>query len=585
MPDHKLNRRTFFRAGAALALGAPLVSSCAGGDVPLNVVLVLTDDQGWGDVPRNGNLYLETPVLDSFAASGASLERFHVSPVCAPTRAALLTGRYPWRSGVHGVTRGRETMSLDEVTVADLFKRQGYATGCFGKWHNGAHYPYHPLGRGFDHFLGFCAGHWNNYFDTTLDSDGEMVETEGYIADVLTDGAISFIEQNARRPFFLYLPYNTPHSPFQVPDQFYDKYFRLTGDPTLACVYGMVENLDRNFGRVLNALDDNGVRSRTVVVFITDNGPQTDRFNNGLRERKGSVFDGGTRVPCYIQWPDKIAPGTRVERVAAHVDLLPTLCEIAGIGTAGTRPLDGTSLVPLLTGTARDWPDRMMFTGWRGNGAVHTDRWNLVVRGGNPPELYDVLADPGQRHDLSASLPAVSSALFGAFGKWRTEARSGGLTVPPIPIGYRGWTAVLPGHEAELSGGLTYNGRAGWANDWVQNFSPAGGEATWNIEVITAGKYEFAVDYVCPPEDLGAVIRIEAAGAGLAAAIEQPHDPPYIPSPDRVKRIEVYEKEWAALPLGVMNLPAGATTLRLSAPEVPGPGGIQIKAVRIRRAN
>ncbi len=589
MTDQQINRRGFIRTGAALAGVLPLLSSCQGqvgnsGEAPPNVVLVLTDDQGWGDMPRNGNQYLDTPVLDSFAQDGAVLERFHVSPVCAPTRAALLTGRYPWRCGVDGVTRGRETMRLDEVTVADLFGGAGYATGCFGKWHNGAHFPYHPNGRGFDQFQGFCAGHWNNYFDTKLDTNGEMQPTEGYIADVLTDSAISFIEQNAGNPFFLYLPYNTPHSPFQVPDEFYDKYLNLTGDPTLACIYGMVENIDRNFGRVLNALESNGVRRRTIVVFITDNGPQTERFNGGLREHKGSVFDGGTRVPCYVQWPGRIEPGTSISKPTAHIDMLPTLCAMAGVDTHGTQPLDGLNITPLLTGESTDWLDRKLFTGWRNNGAVHTGRWALVVRGDNPPQLYDVQADPGQHNNLAAIHPEVTAELHGAYQAWKVEARSAGLTPPPVPVGHPGRPVTLPGHEAELSGALTYDGRSGWANDWVQNFTADGGEATWKIDVIAAGNYELAVDYVCPTEDLGAVVQLEAAGAGLEAVIKQAHNPPYIPSPDRVERIEVYEKEWASLPLGTISLPAGLATLSLSIPTVTKPGKIQIKAVRIRRA-
>ncbi len=589
MSERQPNRRDFIRTGAALAAGLPLISSCTNGDrdeqqTPPNIVLVLTDDQGWGDMPRNGNQYLDTPVLDSFVEGGAALERFHVSPVCAPTRAALLTGRYPWRCGVDGVTRGRETMRLDEVTLANLLGREGYSTGCFGKWHNGAHYPYHPNGRGFDQFLGFCAGHWNNYFDTKLDSDGRMVPTNGYIADVLTDRAVSFIEQNAKKPFFLYLPYNTPHSPFQVPDQYYDKYYKLTGDPTLACVYGMVENIDHNFGRVLDALEHSGVRRNTIVVFITDNGPQTERFNGGLREQKGSVYDGGTRVPCYVQWPGRITPGTSVRRPTAHIDMLPTLCAMAGVSTSGTQPLDGMNLTPLLTGQKTDWKNRKIFTGWRNNGAVHTERWSLVMKRDRPPRLYDNLADPGQQHDLAARHPDITAELHGAFKAWKEEARAAGLAPPPVPVGHPGRAVTLPGHEAELSGALTYNGSSGWANDWVQNFCSDGGEAVWEIDVIRAGKYNITVDYVCPAADIGAVIRVEAAGQGVDAEIERPHDPPYIPSPDRVERIEVYEKEWAALPLGSITLPAGLATLHLSAPTVKKTGGIQVKAVRISRA-
>ncbi len=183
-----------------------------------NILLILTDDQGWGDIASHGNERIDTPHLDALAASGARFERFFVSPLCAPTRAALLTGRYSLRSGVHGVTRGHETMRATEVTIAELFRDAGYATGCFGKWHNGRHFPNHPNGQGFDEFFGFCGGHWNNYFDTNLERNGEPVETQGFITDVLTDGAVDFIRRNRERSFLCYVPFNAPHFPPQVPD-------------------------------------------------------------------------------------------------------------------------------------------------------------------------------------------------------------------------------------------------------------------------------------------------------------------------------------------------------------------------------
>jgi arylsulfatase A len=579
-----LNRRNFIRTSASLAVGLPLLSACdSSTGAPPNVVLVLTDDQGFGDVPRNGNQYLDTPVLDRFADQGACLQRFYVSPVCAPTRAALLTGRYPWRCGVTGVTRGRETMRLDEVTIADLFGRAGYATGCFGKWHNGAHYPYHPMGRGFDRFLGFCAGHWNNYFDTRLDADGQMIETGGYIADVLTDGAIDFIRHNADNPFFLYLPYNTPHSPFQVPDEFYDKYFARTGDPTLATIYGMIDNMDGNFGRVLSTLEETGVRRNTIVVFITDNGPQTERFNAGLRERKGSVYDGGTRVPCYIQWPGHIKPGTVVDHPCGHVDILPTLCAMAGVSRDGTQPLDGLDVTPLLTGDDIHWPDRKLYTGWGRRGALHTECWNVVVPHDGPPQLYDIPVDSGQRSDQAARHPDIAAGLAAAYTNWKTDAQSGGLEVPPAPLGYEGWPLALPGHEAGLSGEFSYHGRSGWANDWVQNIG-GGGAAEWKIDVVEPGEYEISLDYVCPQEEVGTTLQVEIAGQSVSGEVEKAHDPPYLPSPDRVERIEVYEKEWAVLPLGSLNLARGLATVSLTAPGKQHPGGIQVKTVRIRRA-
>ena len=223
-----------------------------------NVLLILTDDQGWGDLGVHGNPIIQTPVLDDFARKGVEVKNFYVSPLCAPTRASLLTGRYHLRTGTRWVSDGLENMNPEEVTLAEMFKSAGYATGCFGKWHNGAHFPFHPNQQGFDEFIGFCAGHWNNYFNTTLQHNGEPFPTEGYITDVLTDEAIKFIEQSGDEPFFCYVPYNVPHGPFQVPDQYFDKYYNQldtmqdeTERNKLAAVYGMCENMDANIGRLL----------------------------------------------------------------------------------------------------------------------------------------------------------------------------------------------------------------------------------------------------------------------------------------------------------------------------------------------
>ena len=351
-----------------------------------NVLLILTDDQGWGDVHSHGNERLDTPNLDRLAAQGARFERFFVSPVCAPTRAALLTGRYSLRCGVHGVTRGHETMRSEEVTIAELLRDAGYATGCFGKWHNGAHWPTDPHGQGFDRFAGFAAGHWNNYFDPLLpypprhaatriepaDPDGP-VRTEGYIADIFTDAALRFmgeqqIGEKRDEPWFCYVPFNTPHWPPQVGERLFEKYLARGFGPENAAAYAMVENLDRNVGRLLAALDQWGLAEDTIVLFLTDNGPNGNRFNGGMRGRKGSAHEGGVRVPLFVRWPGRIEPGTTIERNAMHIDLLPTLCELCNVPLPEGRELDGESLVPLLTGGAAGWPDRRLFTfkDWRG---------------------------------------------------------------------------------------------------------------------------------------------------------------------------------------------------------------------------
>ena len=266
-----------------------------------NVIVILSDDQGWGDLSIHGNPYLETPHIDQLAHNGLQHTNFYVNPLCAPTRASLLTGRYNLRTGTRWVSSGLENMRPEEFTLAELFKSANYATGCFGKWHNGAHYPFHPNQQGFDEFIGFCAGHWNNYFNTTLEHNGEEYSTEGYITDVLTDEAITFIEKNQQQPFFCYLPYNVPHGPFQVGDTYYDKYYAMLDTmqheqerQKLAAVYGMCENLDDNVGRIVSTLDSLSLLENTIIIYLTDNGPNGSRYNGGMRGTKGSTHEGGS---------------------------------------------------------------------------------------------------------------------------------------------------------------------------------------------------------------------------------------------------------------------------------------------------
>jgi arylsulfatase A-like enzyme len=306
-----------------------------------NVVVFLADDQGWGDLSLHANVNLETPNVDSLAREGALFDRFFVCAVCAPTRAEFLTGRYHPRCGVHGVTTGAERLNTDEKTIADTFKAAGYATGAFGKWHNGTQYPYHPNGRGFDEFYGFCSGHWGNYFDPILEHNGQIVRGKGFIIDDLTNHALAFIERNRTQPFFCYLPYNTPHSPMQVPDRFFDK---LKGNPLrmrnrdpekeelekTRCALAMCENIDWNVGRVLRKLTDLGLSDNTIVVYFSDTGPNSWRWNDGMKGRKGSTDEGGLRVPCVVRWPRRIKAGKKIPQIAAAIDLLNRQQQAAG---------------------------------------------------------------------------------------------------------------------------------------------------------------------------------------------------------------------------------------------------------------
>ena len=268
-----------------------------------NVLFILTDDQGYGDLHIHGNDSIDTPNLDGLANEGLRLDNFYVSPVCAPTRASLLTGRYHYRTGTTWVTRNGEAMRSEETTLAEVFKANGYATGCFGKWHNGSHYPQNPLGQGFDEFTGFCAGHWNNYFEPFIETNGKQIQASGYLTDILTDSAMSFVRRNKNRPFFCYVPFNTPHTPFIVPQKYFDKYKALGYSDRLATTYGMVENIDDNVGRLLTTLDEEGLTENTLVIFMTDNGPNFTRYNGNQKGRKAWVNDGPSRFTSITLAP------------------------------------------------------------------------------------------------------------------------------------------------------------------------------------------------------------------------------------------------------------------------------------------
>ncbi|MCH7916945.1 MAG: arylsulfatase, partial [Planctomycetes bacterium] len=393
-----------------------------------NVIVILSDDQGWGDLSANGNSNLATPHIDSLAAEGAKFDRFYVCPVCSPTRAEFLTGRYHPRSGVYSTSAGGERMDLDETTIADTFKAAGYATGAFGKWHNGMQYPYHPNGRGFDEYYGFCSGHWGNYFSPPLDHNGKIVRGKGFVIDDFTDRAIAFIEQSNRagKPFFAYLPYNTPHSPMQVPDRWWDRFKDKelemhNRDPQrenvahIRAALAMCENIDWNVGRLLAKLDDLNIAEETIVVYFCDNGPNGWRWNGGMKGRKGSTDEGGVRSPLHIRWTGKIKPGTVPLQIGAAIDLLPTLADLAGISLRGEKPLDGISLKPYLMKDSRKWQSRLIFSHWRNRVSVRTQTHRLDHQG----QLFDMVNDPGQNRDISKEQPRLTRQLLKAAADWR----------------------------------------------------------------------------------------------------------------------------------------------------------------------
>ena len=593
MGHPRLTRRNFLKSTCfgALAATIPCCVQAAGARKKPNIVVILADDQGWGDLRIHGNANLETPHIDSLAREGALFDRFFVCPVCAPTRAEFLTGRYHLRGGVHGVTTGAERLNLDEKTIGDTFKAAGYATAAFGKWHNGTQYPYHPNGRGFAEYYGFCSGHWGQYFDWLLEHNGQIVRSSGFIIDDLTDHGLAFIEANKGRPFFCYLPYNTPHSPFQVPESFYKKFAdceikmrhrepeKEELDKT-RCALAMCENIDWNVGRVLRKLDQIGVADNTIVIYFSDNGPNSWRWNGGMKGRKGSTDEGGLRVPFLIRWPGRIPPGLKVPQIAGAIDLLPTLADMAGVEIVGSKPLDGQSIEPLLTGAAGDWADRMIFTHQNGRVSVRTQLYRLDDKGG----LYDMTADPGQDHNIAKEKPQVTARLAEAVAKFKQEVLPKSPDDRPFTVGYREFpTTPLPARDGVPHGGVERSARAPNCS-YFTNWRTADDKITWDVEVATPGRYEAIVYYTCPKDDVGSTVELSFGSSAVRARVAEPHDPPLLGAEhDRCDRGgESFVKEFKPLVLGELALAKGRGELTLRAVEVPGSQVMDVRAVMLR---
>lgn len=592
MNTRDLDRRTFLQASLG-ALGASALTgyaATAAAHQP-NIVIILTDDQGWGDLGFNGNTNLATPNIDRLAEQGTVLSHFFVQPLCAPTRAELLTGRYYPRTGVHGVTRREEYMNLDETTLGDVFKAGGYSTGCFGKWHNGSPYPYHPNGRGFDEFYGFCCGHWGNYFDGTVEHNGEETHFEGYINDAFTEEAMRFIGKHQEQPFLCYVAYNTPHSPFQVPDRWYAKF----SDKELAqrhrdpdkeeidetrCVLAMCENLDWNVGRMVDCVDALNLTRDTIFVYFSDNGPNTWRWNGGMRGKKGFCDEGGVRSPCILTWPGVIPAAKQIPTIAGAIDLLPTLAGFAGIPLSEAR-LDGLDLKPLLNGDAANWPDRGLFAHAINNKftSIRTQQYRA---GGNAKGLFDMDADPGQEHDLAMELPGVYEALQNKINTWRRNVLP---EKPPerfIPVGYRTFPlTVLNAQDGIVSGKIQWSSIHPNAS-FFENWQDTNDFVYWEIDVQEDGVYEATVLYTCPKEDIGAELQAVFKGESVSAILGKPFDPPLKNKQDRVARSESYEKEFMPCLLGEIRLQKGQGHFELRTVKKPGDGVCDVRAVRLR---
>ncbi|KAA5546869.1 arylsulfatase [Roseiconus nitratireducens] len=582
------------------ALVAPFTFSAA--ELPAaspNVVVVLADDQGWGDLSLHGNPNLSTPSIDSLARDGAHVQNFYVCAVCSPTRAEFLTGRYHNRMGVYSTSTGGERFSADEQTIADLFRAAGYATAAYGKWHSGMQFPYHPNSRGFDDFYGFCSGHWGNYFDPMLEHNGKIVRGKGFIIDDLTDHAIQFISDQREKPFFVYLALNTPHSPMQVPQPYWDRFAdkSLTPDPVpenaakqdtphTRAALAMCENIDDNVGRLLEHLKQTGHDRDTVVVYFSDNGPNGHRFNGGLRGRKGSTYEGGLRSPCLIRYPDKIPAGTTVEQFGAAIDLMPTLADLAGIdwqaAASPDRPVDGISLAAALCGQETDnAADRILFSEWRNRLTARNGQYRIHSNG----QLFDLLKDPREQHDLADQKPEVVERMMTQLTAWQDSWKS---DYPPgkrpFTIGHPDaqWTQ-LPARDATFTGTLQRSNRfpnCTYLLDWTDTES----EITWDVEVLDHCRCEVQMYYACPAEDVGASIELSLGSESLTARIDRAAESPLIGAEhDRVPRQEGDVRRWEPLSLGTIELRPGQRTLRLKATKIPGSQVAEMRLLMLRR--
>ncbi len=558
-----------------------------------NVVVFLTDDQGWGDLSISGNKNLNTPNIDSLAREGTTLQNFYVCQVCAPTRAEFLTGRYYPRTGVSGVSRGEERLNLDETTIADVFKANGYATGAFGKWHNGTQPPYHPNYRGFDEFYGFTSGHWGHYFSPPLDHNGKKVRGNGYVVDDFTDRAIAFIESNKEKPFFCYLPYNTPHSPMMISDEYYGKFEGK--DPGMRyrdpkqedvmmtrAALAMCENIDWNVGRVLKILDKLGLREHTIMVYFSDNGPNSYRWNGGMKGRKGAIDEGGLRSPFFVRWPDRIPAGRVAMEVTGAIDLLPTLAGLAGIPFQPAKQLDGRNIRALLEDEDVDWKPRSLFSVRRNQVSVRTQRFRLDATG----KLFDMEADRGQRKDVAKEHPKLVAELRRQ-GEEHNEAMQREFQRyqdRPFSVGY-GPSTTLPARDGIGHGSIQRSSKAP-NNSFFTNWKQLNDSVTWDIDVGTAGDYEATLYHTCAEGNQGASIELSTDnGDRTEAKVPEVFDPPlYDKSLERMAQSHYFVKDFKPLSLGTLALPKGRTSLRLAATEIPGKGVIDLHSLELFRA-
>ncbi|MDA0834657.1 MAG: arylsulfatase [Planctomycetota bacterium] len=458
-----------------------------------NIILIMTDDQGYAPLGRHGHPWIKTPHLDRLYDQSTRLTRFLVSPTCSPTRSALMTGRHPMRNGVTHTILERERLTLNATTLPQVLKQAGYTTGIFGKWHLGDEEPYQPHNRGFDETFIHGAGGigqtfecscadapGNGYFDPVIRHNGTFVRTKGFCTDTFFRAALGWIHsvKEGEQPFFTYLVTNAPHGPFIAPPKYADRFKKLGFEDNPAGYYGMIENIDDNIGLLLDRLDEWNLADNTLLIFLSDNGmvsagsynnnkPYAEGYpfyNAGMKGLKGSVDEGGVRVPAFFRWPGKIKSNHDLDQVTAHIDIFPTLVELAG-AIRPANQVQGRSLLPLLLDTSNDWPDRNLvshFGRWTKGEDPNLSKWktfavrNHRFRLVGKDELYDMQADPGQTTNVIDKHPDVVKAMLEYYDRWWDE------TVPMMVNESTPNSLTQPFHELyELQNSLEL------ITDWV----------------------------------------------------------------------------------------------------------------------
>lgn len=560
MTDSLTSRRAFLKglcAGAAV-MGTSCASLRFGAqhkDRP-NAILIITDDQGYGDLGVTGNPVIQTPNIDAMARRSGSMTNFYVHPVCAPTRACLMTGRYNYRTRVVDTYVGRAMMEPEEVTLAEILRDTGYETGIFGKWHLGDNYPMRPKDQGFTESLvhrgggigqpGDPPGGEGKYTNPILFYNGEQTPCEGYCTDIYFDRALGWIEKCAKRKrsFFAYIPTNAPHGPFHdVPQAEYDYYKEKDlgneqfpqdkGHPLPAkCdrdkrarIFAMIDNIDDNVGKLFARLDELGLTEDTIVIFMVDNGPNGRRYVAGMKGMKSHVHEGGIRSPFFVHWPGVIEPGHSSDRIAAHIDMLPTILDACGVAQPEGLRLDGRSLLPLLQGRPTDWPDRTLFIqSHRGDRpvlyhhfAARSQRWKLLHASGfgresfegEPKlELYDMENDPLEQHDVAQERPEVVAKMKRQYEQWFEDVghtRPDNYAPPRIIIGTRQENPVV----------LT---RQDWRHVKGRPWA-ADSNGYWELRAAFSGRYDVRLRF--PETKQNGTATLEIAGREFAAEIEK----------------------------------------------------------------